>query len=262
MLEMMGKPISVCGMKDVTLSFGPLDLRVRRRPGEWHFSAARGKDESRGYTVEEREPGGDLSWERWITGDEGNEILLRPVFPDRPLVVRPEMPVLLQPGHATDFYVGIPMSVEAATRSGGNWCRLCDFPSIKLSLTWFGSMEDGELCYSMRTFAHRNPEDLMPHENRCVCPVQVKNKSAEVLSFERFCLRCDYLNVYRGEKRLWSNAVRLSYRGRQEWSRIVYGTECPDAAGRNELVAAAKERQSSIFNFRSFQETGRSEVGT
>jgi hypothetical protein len=122
-------------------------------------------------------------------------------------------------------------------------------------------MEDGELCYSMRTFAHRNPDNLLPHENRCICPVQVRNKSSEVLSFERICVRCDYMNVYKGQKRLWSNAVRLSYLGRQEWSRIVYGKDCPAEAGRNELVAGARERQSAIFNFRSFQGGGRSEVG-
>ena len=177
------------------------------------------------------------------------------------MVVRPEMAVKLQPGHSSDFYVGIPLSIEAAVKSGDGWNRLCDFPSMKLSLTWFGTIEEGELCYSMRTFAHVNPDDLLPHENRCICPVQVKNRSSEVLSFERICVRCDYLNVYRGEKRLWSNPVRLSYRGRQEWSRIVYGTDCPVDVGCNELIAKARERQSAIFNFRSFQGAGRSEVG-
>jgi hypothetical protein len=131
---------------------------------------------------------------------------------------------------------------------------------MKLSLTWFGSMEEGEICYSMRTFAHANPADLQPHENRCICPVQVKNRSTEVLSFERICIRCNYLNVYRGQNRLWSNAVRLTYRGRQEWSRIVYGKGAPDLAGPSVLVSAAKECQSQIFNFRSFQGASRSEV--
>jgi hypothetical protein len=122
-------------------------------------------------------------------------------------------------------------------------------------------MEEGELGYSMRTYAHRNPEDLLPNENRCICPVQVKNKSGEVLSFERICVRCDYLNVYRGEKRLWSNAVRLSYLGKQEWSRIVYGTGCPEEAGQSELVSRAREKQSKMFNFLSFQGSGQYEVG-
>lgn len=253
-MNSLGKDISISDGLDGRLTFGPLDLWIRRRPGEWHVAHAQDDElENRPTEWSETASPRDLPWERWIVGGESRLIRLRPLPPDRPVVVRPEMPVRLGPGQATDFFVGLPLWIEVSAGPHDSSEMLCDIPSVRLSSTWFGTPQEGELCYSMRTLAHRSPEALLAREHRCICPLQVKNSSREVLSFERICLRCQHLHVYRGTTRFWSNAVRLAYRGRQEWSRIVYGRTPPEQSGATEIVAEPRQHTPRGFTLRSFQ---------
>ncbi len=256
-MEMLGKDISIPDGLDGHLAFGPLDLWIRRRPGEWHVASTQNHEvESRATLWEEGAATEDLDWERWIVGGKSRAIVMRPLPPDRPVVLSPEMPVRLRPGQSTNFFIGIPLWVEvsAGTRDASE--VLCDLPSIRLSNTWFGTPQEGELCYSMRTRAHRSPGDLLDRPHRCICPLQVRNSSQEVLSFERICVRCQHLHIYRGTERFWSNVVRLSYRGRQEWSRIVYGRTPPEESHAVEVVAQPRKRVGRGFNLQSFQSGG------
>lgn len=253
-MDMLGKEITLPNDQDGHLMFGPLDLWIHRRPGEWRMAYREDAgQETRPGRWDATPAPEDAEWERWVTGNGATTLILRPVTPDRAVVVRPEMPVRLRPGQSTDFFVGVPLWIEVSIGAGKASEPLREFPSMRLSSTWFGTPVEGELCYSLRTHAHRSPEDLAMRQHRCICPLQVKNSSDEVLSFERICLRCQYLSVYRGATRFWSNAVRLSYRGKQEWSRVVYGRNPPEESGAGELVSPPRRQGSKGFALRSFQ---------
>ncbi len=256
-LDMLGKAITISEGRDGHLTFGPLDLWIRRQRGEWHVASFQESDlESRAAYWEEGTAPHDAAWERWIVGGASRSIVIRPLPPDRPIVVRPEMPVCLGPGQSTHFFIGLPLWVEVSAGSPTASEVLCDLPSIRLSNTWFGTPQEGELCYAMRTHAHRHAADLLDRQHRCICPLQVRNSSQEVLSFERICVRCQHLHVYRGPDRFWSNVVRLSYRGRQEWSRVIYGRNPPEGSEATEVVAEPRKRVSRGFNLQSFQSGG------
>lgn len=252
-MNVLGKALSLEDGVDGHLVFGELDLWLRRRPGEWLIAESReGGQEDRPPGWEETPAPEDVTWGRWVTGDGNHSIVMRTLCPDRPVVVRPEMPVRLSPGQVTDFYVGVPLWVEVATGIKSGAETLCEFPSVQLSSTWFGTPQEGEPCYSLRTHAYRSAEQLADRQHRCICSLQVKNSSSEILSFERICLRCQHLQVYRGTSRFWTNPVRLSYRGRQEWSRVVYGRQPPGQGGAHEVVAAARKPAPKGFNVQSF----------
>jgi len=219
----LGKPVVIQDGLDGHMVFGELDLWLRRFAGEWHFAMERNvQDEDRPcHWICEVAPA-KLAWERWITGDNSVDVTLRPRPPDRSVVVRPEMAVRLQPGQSTVFFVGLPLWLEALAGPLEKPVTLQEFPSVQLSSSWFGSPQEGELAYAMRTNAHRSPESLLARPHRCICPLQVKNASDEMLAFERVCIRCQHLQVYRGTERFWTNTVRLSYRtGFEDFEQVL-----------------------------------------
>ena len=80
MIDQIGKPITVSCDRDYSLNFGTLRLLIRRRAGEWHFASHRSSGDFQPFSMEEMESTEGEEWERWITGDDGNQIILRPVF--------------------------------------------------------------------------------------------------------------------------------------------------------------------------------------
>lgn len=204
---------------------GPLVLRLRRTEDEWHVAAERLPGDA-------SEPGdvADLEWRRWSAGDEEDSFRLQPTMPDRSVVARPADPVLLLPDRSALFYVGIPVWV-AVTVGGGEGQKLCEEPTVELSRTWFGGPTSGELCYSLRTRARRSLAEGDERVHRAVCPVEVTNGTDEQLEMARLCIRAEHLTIYEGLDQLWTNRVRLRFRGDGEESRVDYDDRPPEECG-------------------------------
>jgi hypothetical protein len=218
------------------LHFGDLDCWVRRGETEWRVAT---NHELRAETLaslpESRPPEEDAKWRRWVTGETGRGLALRPAMPDRSVVVRPESPVSILPGKTTDFYIGVPLWIQLS--SVADDAMLAEIPSVKLSNTWFGEPVQGELCYAMRTGAYLAPADVPDRRNRAVCTIQVRNAAMETLSFERICLRCPHLKIFSVNGRFWANTTRLTHRGHNEWNRVAYAPGPPLDADSATLVA-------------------------
>ena len=115
-MDILGKSIEIRDGVDGHLAFGPLEVWVRKFAGEWHVSHAIEPDHEDGPTLwEEGVAPEDRPWERWITGNQATSLVLRPLPPDRPVIVRPEMAVRLLPGQSTGFFVGLPLWVELSS---------------------------------------------------------------------------------------------------------------------------------------------------
>jgi hypothetical protein len=204
---------------------GPLALWLRRNDVEWHVAAERLPSEA-------SEPGdaADLEWRRWSAGNETDRFRLQPVMPDRSVVARPEATVSLLPGHSALFYVSIPVWV-AVNVGEGEGLRLCEEPAVALSSTWFGEPTSGELCYSLRTRARRTLADGDERVHRAVCPLHVTNGAEEQLEMAHICIRSEHLTLYEGLDQLWTNQVRVQFRGDKEESRVDYDDRPPEECG-------------------------------
>ena len=112
---------------------------------------------------------------------------------------------------------------------------------MTLSNLWFGPVTEGELCYAMKTTAKLHQQDLVPSAQRAVFPLEVRNASQEKLNFERLCLRPQFLNIFQGETRLWTSKGRVSYRGEDNWSRIVYSNQAPEFDHAALMLGKARE---------------------
>ena len=237
---------------------GPLDLWVKRFPGDWYVAYERQQTRERVrqqpaplHPAQTMARVDALTWNRWVAGEDSNRIQLVPAMPDRSLVIRPRYPLNVPRDKEVLFFVNIPVWVRVLVGLPDP-TRLCELPTVVLSNTWFGDPITGELCYSLKTKAPRHLNMVEKHAYMAVCPVLIRNLAATDLDFQRICIRVEHLNVYRGETRLWTNQVEVQFHGEDQTSQIFTGRRAPDFDEAAERVCEAREPADRSLLKKSF----------
>jgi len=187
--------------------FGGLTLIVHSLLEEWRVAAFYGEEAKRleGMTS----PPEDLPWQRWDRGPGDVKLRFRPIFPDRPVIVRPRAPLHLSPRAKALFYIGIPAFIELNAHSEGEYERLHAWPSEVPSNTWHGTPLAGTLCYAVRTRARRRYIDEDWQQMSIIVTIEIVNSGTKILPFERLFLETVHLSVFERNRRLWSNHARI-----------------------------------------------------
>lgn len=211
---------------------GPLQFWLKRTADELHVALERRLDPDRYLDMRPLTPVADTSvsnvhWGRWVVGGAGEAVQLIPTTPDRPVVVRPEVPLRLPSKQEAIFFVNFPIWVKVVA-GDKHPVTLCEEPCVVLSKTWFGDPMSGALCYSMRTRARRDIAETQPRPHRAVCPVRIRNSAAQQLNLERFCVRVEHLTLFEGATRLWANQIDVTFRGDNEVSQLDYAKQAPN----------------------------------
>lgn len=205
----------------------------------------------------------DLSWTRWSYGEELSDVMLRPALPDRPLVVKTRDLCIIPPGCRATFFLGVPVRVAVAHRSGQGAARsehheVLQVSSRALSDTWFGDFFTGQLCYSLPAMAAAAWEELDLSPLDAACAFTIFNQSESDLPLKQICVDVSQLAIYLAKGRLWANEVFVSYKGEDEPARVRFGGGPPKSLGPPSLMrpASAPADQSLLqrtlrFNFRS-----------
>jgi hypothetical protein len=239
--QALWKPHSIKQDESLEIELGALRAWIHRGKRDWHIAHEIGSEDDNGFHLSVTnglfDP--DRDWRRWILDEKIDQLQLKPLLPDRPLIVRPEMPMCLMPRETALLFLGIP--VWLGITFGTKREQAVEIPTAVLSNSWFGSFTEGELCYAIKTRARQHQEDLLPNGSRVVFPLEVRNASNEKLKFERLCIRPQNLNIYQGSTRLWTNKGRASYRGEENWSRIVYASRPPEYDQAARLLGKARE---------------------
>jgi len=234
---------------------GPLQLWLVHRGDELHLASQVIDDTDAGAESAPDQPAeaDATAWRRWICGAEPIQIALEPRLPDRPVIVRPAMPVAVLPGEEVAFFVSIPIRVAVlCVRDGGKRRDVCEEPSVLLSNSWFGPPIEGELCYAVKTRARRHLDELRRDAHLAVCPVIIQNTDSRSLTFERFCLRTQALGIYAGEHHLWTNRGTLVYRGHDNPTNITFDTNPPPYDSTKRLLTVPREPQKHSRMMRAF----------
>ena len=143
------------------------------------------------------EPARQEDWSRWGASESPDEIEILPAFPDRPLVLCPENPFNLLPGARARVFVRVPLWLRVGVR-GAKGGLLLEIPTVTLSDTWWGTPE---------------------------LPVQ------------KILLQVGHLTIFRGDGSLWSDEIRVRYKGEAEGSDLeVTGRTPPEAPGAVRLM--------------------------
>lgn len=216
--------------------FGGLTLVVHSLLDEWRVASLHG--DQCGCLKDVAMPPEDLPWQRWDRGPRDEKFQFRPVFPDRPVIIRPRSPLNLSPRAKALFYVGIPAFIELHAHSEGQYERLAAWPTDPPSNTWHGTPIDGRLCYAVKTRARRQftPEDWQ--ELSIISTIEIANSGSHTMPFERLFFETGHLAVFEHLGRLWANHARIRTGEKDDTlSGMVFGGKpFGDAAGGIELT--------------------------
>lgn len=229
------------------------ELWLKRNAGDW-LAAEKYSDTQNGEPhaeIGEESPEG-LDWRRWAFNETTDTVTLQPVMPDRPLIVRPRTPLMLAPNMDIQFFINIPPWVSAKVAMGEKPFELLKTATLSLSNTWFGDQYAGELCYALKSRALREYAESDCNPGRILCPFLIKNRSETALPLEKICVRVSFLNIYRGDYKLWTNQVTVIFRGEKEPSDVEYAESPPEQARNPELITEAKEKAEYGFFHRTF----------
>lgn len=224
---------------------GPLTLSFRLDGDEIWISWQRSARD--GHTGESA----SQDWQRWATAENSNAITIRPAFPDRPLVVSPEMPFYVATRATARIYVRIPL-VAAIDLTDEDRTPLMEVPTIVLSKTWWGRVTDGELAYWLPTTARRlvEPQHFPPY--LAVCPVIIQNRADEALEVEKVAIRAAHLSVFSTGIRLWGDETTVVYRADEDGSDVDVSGVAPREASGAVLMATAREPLTRGLRARTF----------
>ncbi len=194
------------------------------------------------------EPIGAEGWSRWATKDAPHHLRIRPVFPDRPLVVKSEHPFTLLGKADARVYTRVPLwvRVDAIDDAGGGASRLTEVPTEVLSETWWGDFLDGELAYWVRTRALRQLHDELFEPHMVVCTLQLRNLSLDDLQVEKLVLRVEHLSIFERPGQLWAEEIRVDYHGEAEGSETHMDDHAPEEAGDATEISPARAQARSL----------------
>jgi hypothetical protein len=232
---------------------GPLHVWIKEREGDLLVKCDRDpeRDSKRIELLTDPQPD-EKGWKRLGSWEEVEKFSIKPCFPSRAVVVRPEFTYTLLPSERVQFFMGVPLSLSICRPNGE---ALFVEPVTVLSNTWFGTAMEGELCFAMRTLARRKHEQLDFDPWRVVCPVRVRNQSKEMISFERLCLRVQYLSIYRDAHRgLWANESSVNFRGNGDETRVAYAKSAPALLSKPELITQGSEDPNGTFLYRALSQ--------
>lgn len=232
------------------LDVGPLTVWLRGGESELWVASHRVPDGDPHWDGELPE---SAEWSRWALHGDQRHLRVTPVFPDRPLVVKPDHSFTLMRRAKARIYMRVPAWVRIETMSapGGAATLLTEIPTVQLSDTWWGDFLDGELAFWLTTRGRREitPDLFQPH--LVMCTLQMDNVSRDDLHVEKLSLRVGHLSIYRKDGWLWAEEVRVEYHGEDEGSEIHMDDRPPaEAAGAVEISPARHQARS--FRTRTF----------
>lgn len=233
---------------------GPSDLWINRRAREWSFLCS-SCDDSLDLSLEicrpaEMPEGREDESRRFGFRDAGSSIELIPLTPDRPMVFFPEQAFYLPAGEEISLFVGSAVWIrfEAAGK------ELFEFPSFRPSDTWFGpNTITGEMCYSAKTSARINLENLPIRPHRVVSAVRIRNRASDILSLEKLKMPMPNLSIFAGaDGRLWTEQITLDRGEGGDFAEMKLGKAPPEIAGKTEKMGGPREKPDRKRLVRAF----------
>ncbi len=123
-----------------------------------------------------------------------------PLYPDRPIVFKPESTLSIPPGQNGFFCLTMPMGIGVTIRKTETLIEEL-LPEPRKDTYW-GAPDNGVLGYQVRSPVHTNPGRLMVETDRItgVVPVYYKNRREEGDAVERCLVPLRELDLYRNEE--------------------------------------------------------------
>ena len=193
---------------------------MANRPGEWRVGWFRDDDPGSasptatvGTPRAIEDPDQAFTVNRFLTEHQGDACRLRPLLADRPVVTRPELPLMIPAGDEVKIFVSTPVWVSVELPEPDR--LLIELPTQRPSDTWFGpDTRRGVVAYASQTTARLEVSNLGSLPHRAITKVTVRNESDAILPLERICVPAPNLTLFTDrDGSLWTaslSAVRGS----------------------------------------------------
>jgi hypothetical protein len=198
---------------------GPLSLWVTRLAREWQVAHTWSDDPfDSTYELDRTNveiPAG-LERRRYLFVESTKRLSLRARVADRPVVARPEQPLIIPAGESATLYVASPVWVELAISdprrdSVDSGKAFAELPIWRMSSTWFGDDTlEGTLCYATRSRAIVEPRPT--RGPRVVTALDLRNVCTVPLQVQRLALPLPQMSVFSDtDGQLWTEATRVDH---------------------------------------------------
>lgn len=247
----------------ITVTLGPLVLSIAHRPGEWRVGWYRdGRKELIGRspkplltTVSKLgpivDPGQAFEIKRFLTRSNPTSIRLCPLLADRPVVARPDLPLMVPAAEEVEVYVSTPVWVRGELPDPDR--VLFEMPTTRPSDTWFGpDTRRGVIAYASQTAARLSIDNLPPMPHRAITLVKIRNQASSLLSLERLSVPTHNLRLFADAKGgLWT-APLVVVRDGVGLPQVELGNDPPKSAVDAKLVAEPREVSGRSVLSRAF----------
>lgn len=219
---------------------GPLTLWVTRQAKEWQVAWQRGNELDLDIEVAQASDPAPATLQRSrYLFEKGKVLHLGVRVADRPVVARPEMPVVVPGGLHATLFVSTPVWLELA--AGEPRQRFAEIPTWQPSSTWFGENNiQGALYYAERTRARlERGSDL--YKARAITSVTINNAEREPLRIDRIALPLPSMSVFRDEQgALCTEHAIVDHVTNQDAPVRVQRSPLPEL-GKTTLISSARE---------------------
>ena len=228
------------------------EIYLQKRNKEWLFSLQDLQETAKDLICgEQASPPVNAEWLTFI-GDTGNTVLSLPAFPDRPIVVKPKTALKVLPEKEVLLFIEVPLYIQFYSETNKSENLIFECSSQELSSTWFGEFDDGTLAYSLPLDISTAFEKHKHAGHNIICPVRLINDSSMTLDVQRFLLNGEYLTIYKDKKELWSNEVKIKFKGESEFSDVQYVNQPPSFVKNAVQIANARSSKSTNVFSKSF----------
>jgi hypothetical protein len=200
---------------------GTLHLHIGRISSGWAFKSLETVSRFPQIELVHRESAIQVSESDLFQTGKSDKLYILPALPSRPVVLK-NSGMRILPGQNMRFFLKIPLNLQFYSDNPVPENFITEYSVIRLSDTWFGEPDDGELAFALGSYYQKDEGllELQPWE--AVCPVRISNNSGLMLEVQRFIVRVENLALVRSGGRIMTSMIEIEYKGRDQVSNATY----------------------------------------
>lgn len=195
------------------LTIGDCSLSIKKNSHELHIHT--------NYNNSIYKNENDNQWSRYLIKENFNSIKIMPELPDKDIIVKTDFPFWLTKNANSLIFFKIPLWISICIE-GKNPIKVIDIPSVVLSDTWFGDLDNGHICYFISTSAKANAnlDELKPH--LALSSLNIENKSDENLLIEKLCIEVENSTLFLENEKLFTDHMNVSYSEQHAKVNVIF----------------------------------------
>lgn len=152
---------------------------------------------------------------------KSNTLVIQPALPEKPIVFKGSR-LNVAPKQKLTFFLKVPLKVQVFFSKAQPENLMKEIAVKRLSDTWFGETDNGEVAFALGSEYFMNIEEVNPSEFDAICPVTIFNNSPAPFEVERLIIRVDNMGLYQNDGKTVTSVVEIEFKGKDVISSAVY----------------------------------------